>query len=82
MIIKIKEGKKKMFKKIGKYIVQKISGNLMGRLARWGFWGLVITFPGPAVSAIGVSGLTVALITVHSGIVEYGTSSIISRSVG
>ena len=66
-----------MFKKIGKYAAKRLTGNLVGKVVRYGFWGLLFTAPGPMVAAVGVTGVAVSAIVVHSGLVEYGVSTLV-----
>ena len=69
-----------MIKKFGKYIVKKISGNLVGRTVKYGFWTAMCFFgPITVVSTVGVPVVAVAAITAHSGIVEYGTSKALGK---
>jgi len=67
-----------MLKKIGKYIVKKATSNVVGKTVKYVFWGLVMMFPGTMLSTVGVTGIVATGVAVHSGIVEYSTSKIIS----
>ena len=66
-----------MFKEIGKSVAKRLTGNLVGKVARYGFWGLLFTVPGPIIGAVGVTGVAVTGIVVHSGLVEYGVSTLV-----
>lgn len=69
-----------MLKKFGKYIVGKLSGTVVGRVAKWGFWSSVVFFgPAPIIGAIGIPGLAVAAITVHSGVLEYTATKTVDK---
>ena len=67
-----------MFKRFGKYIIGKVSGSVIGRVVKWGFWP-AIYLVGPAT--IGIQGIAVAAIVVHSGIVEYTASKAVDKAV-
>ncbi len=69
-----------MFKRFGKYITEKITGNLIGKAAKYGFWTTLCFFgPGPMIATMGVPVLTAVAITTHSGIIEYGTGKFIGK---
>ena len=69
-----------MIKKFGKYIVRKISGSVVGKVIKYGFWTTLCFFgPGPVIATVGIQGLVVAGIAAHSGIVEYGTTKVIEK---
>jgi uncharacterized protein (DUF697 family) len=69
-----------MLKSLGKYIVGKMSGTAVGRVAKWGFWtGLIFFGPTPIIGAIGITGLTATAITVHSGILEYTATKTVNK---
>ena len=71
-----------MFKRFGKYIVKKISGSLVGKVVKYGFWSAFFFFgPGTVITAVGVPGLAVAAATAHSGIIEYTTEKAIGKVV-
>ena len=70
-----------MFKRIGKYISKKVTQSVVGKVVKWGFWSLVFMFPGTLVTTVGVSGIVVAAATVHSGVIEYGASSLIAKGI-
>ena len=70
-----------MLKEIGKYITKKLTGTAVGKVAKWGFWGLLFACPGTMIGTVGVTGIVVAGATVHSGIVEYTASKIIEKKI-
>jgi hypothetical protein len=68
-----------MFRKTGKYIAEKVTQSVIGRAVKWGFWSLVVLCPGSLISTVGIQGLAMAAVTVHSGLVEYSASKLILR---
>ena len=67
-----------MLKNIGKSLTSSISGSLVGKAVKWGFWTTLVLFgPGTVVAAIGVQSVMIVGIAAHSGLVEYTTSKII-----
>lgn len=69
-----------MFKRFGKYIAKKISGSVVGKVVKYGFWTTLCFFgPGPVIATVGIPTLAIAAITAHSGIIEYGTSKAIGK---
>lgn len=63
--------------RIKKYIGEKITKSVVGRIIKYSFYTLVLTLPGPLIATIGVTGVAISAVTVHSGILEYGVSKII-----
>ena len=70
-----------MFKKIGKYVLKKVTKSAIGKAVKYGFWTVLLMFPGTAIGAVGVTGVAVGAGVVHSGIIEYGASSLICRNL-
>ena len=69
-----------MLKSFGKYIIGKVSGSMVGRAAKWGFWSSILFFgPIPVIGAVGIPGLAVAAVTVHSGVLEYTATKTVNK---
>jgi len=69
-----------MLKRIGKYIIGKVTGSAVGKAAKWGFWSSVLFFgPAPIIGAIGIPGLAVAAVAVHSGVLEYTATKTVDK---
>lgn len=63
-----------MYKHVGQYFLKKAKSKILGKLVKAGFWTLVVAFPGPMITTLGVSGLAATAVTLHSGVVEFGMS--------
>lgn len=70
-----------MLKEFGSYIASKVTKSVVGKAVKWGFWSLVLFCPGGMITAIGYQGIVISAVTVHSGIIEYGASSIVSKKI-
>jgi hypothetical protein len=70
-----------MFKRVGKYIAKKITNTMVGKALRWGFWSVILICPVAIVGTVGVPALAVTAIVVHSGVIEYTTTSLIFAQV-
>lgn len=70
-----------MFKKVGKYVAEKITQSAIGQGVKWGFWTILFMFPGTIITTVGVTGVVAAAATVHSGLIEYGATKMISRKL-
>ena len=71
-----------MFRGAGKYIVGKLSSSMAGKAVKYSFWGLICFFgPVAVVSTVGVPGLALAAVTVHSGLIEYGTQKAVNKII-
>ena len=70
-----------MLKKVGKYVVGKVTKSVVGKAVKWGFWTVLLMFPGTALATVGVTGVVVGAATVHSGIIEYGASALICKKL-
>lgn len=70
-----------MFKRVGKYIAKKITNTMVGKALRWGFWSVILICPIAIVGTVGVPALAVTAIVVHSGVIEYTTTSLIFAQV-
>ena len=70
-----------MFNKIGSYIVNKVTKSVVGKAVRYGFWSLLFFCPGAMIGAVGYTGVVVSAAAVHSGLVEYGASSLIVKKL-
>jgi len=69
-----------MFKRIGKYVAKKITGSLIGKAVKYGFWSSICFFgPGPIIATVGVPVLVVTGITAHSGVIEYGAGKAMGK---
>ncbi len=70
------------FKSVGKYVFKKISKSVIGRGAKWAFWGIVCFYgPGPIIAAVGINALIVGAAVTHSGIIEYSTGKLIDKTI-
>ena len=70
-----------MLRRASKYITEKVTKSVVGKIVRWGFWSVVLLCPTAIVGTVGIPALAVAAITVHSGVIEYGTSKIITNKI-
>lgn len=69
-----------MFKQFGKYITKKITGSIVGKAVKYGFWTTLCFFgPGPVIAAVGIPALAIVGITAHSGLIEYGTGKALGK---
>ena len=59
-----------MLRKASKYISEKVTKSIVGKIVRWGFWSVVLLCPTAIVGTVGIPALAVAAITVHSGVID------------
>ena len=70
-----------MLKKAYKYVIKKTTESAIGKIVRYSFCSLFFMFPGTAISTVGISGVIMTGIVLHSGIIEYTTGKIISKKI-
>ena len=69
-------------KRIGSYIVQKVTSSAVGKVIRASFWGLLCLLgPGAVISTVGVTGVAVGAAVVHSGLIEYSAGKVVSKKL-
>ena len=71
----------KMLHRVKRFLVKKATQSAVGKAVRWGFWSLLIFCPGAMLTTVGVSGLVVTAATVHSGVIEYGASTLLAKKM-
>ena len=61
-----------MFRRVGKYVAEKVTQNVASMVVTWGFWTTVaVVGPTTAIGTVGIPIFAAAAITVHSGVIEY-----------
>ena len=65
----------------GKYVAGKITQSVIGKAVKYGFWSLVVCCPTSLIAAVGFQGIAISALAVHSGLIEYGASKIVIKSI-
>jgi len=67
-------------KKVGKYLTAKVAGSVVGKVVKYGFYSILMFFgPTSVIGVVGIAGLAVSGLIVHSGAIEYGTNKAVQK---
>ena len=71
-----------MFRRVGKYVAEKVTQNVASMVVTWGFWTTVaVVGPTTAIGTVGIPIFAASAIVVHSGVLEYVAIRTISNLV-